>query len=150
MTPQDPLEEKEPSHLPTRPPVDVPHESGILAAYAEVSIGPLPPPEVLKRYEEVIPGAANRILEMAENQSKHRMQLEKNDSRRSFFGLAAGFLLSLGIIGGAIYLIVRGEAWAAVSLIGINVAALAGVFVYGSRTLRNHERPTPESTDPNP
>ena len=148
MGPQEPREGKEPSHQPTHPPVDVPHESSILATYAEVSIGPLPPPEVLQRYEEVIPRAANRILEMAENQSKHRMQLEKNDSRKSFFGLAAGFFLSLGIIGGAIYLIVRGEAWAAVSLIGINVAALAGVFVYGSRTLRNHQASATESTDP--
>ena len=148
MTSQEPAEEKEHSHLPTSPTVDVPHESSFLEAYTEVSIGPLPPPEVLHRYEEIVPGAANRILEMAENQSKHRMQLEKNDSRRSFFGLAAGFFLSLGMIGGAIYLIVKGEAWAAVSLIGINVAALAGVFVYGSRTLSNHQVRPPEPKDP--
>ena len=38
--------------------------------------GPLPPPEALARYNEVIPGGAERILAMAERQSAHRELLE--------------------------------------------------------------------------
>ena len=39
--------------------------------------GPLPPPEMLKGYESVLPGASERILVMAEKQQEHRMYIEK-------------------------------------------------------------------------
>ena len=39
--------------------------------------GPLPPPEILQGYEQACPGAANRIIEMAESQGGHRRQMEK-------------------------------------------------------------------------
>lgn len=42
-----------------------------------VSSGPLPPPEVLKAYDEVLKGAAKRIFDMAERQATHRQALEK-------------------------------------------------------------------------
>ncbi len=38
--------------------------------------GPLPPPQILERYEEVLKGAADRIFVMAEAQSEHRQRLE--------------------------------------------------------------------------
>lgn len=34
--------------------------------------GPLPAPEALERYESTLPGAANRIICMAEDEMKHR------------------------------------------------------------------------------
>ena len=34
--------------------------------------GPIPPPQVLKQYEEIIPGAGERILAMAEKEQDHR------------------------------------------------------------------------------
>lgn len=39
--------------------------------------GPLPPPEMLKGYESILPGASERILAMAEKQQEHRMYIEK-------------------------------------------------------------------------
>jgi uncharacterized membrane protein len=39
--------------------------------------GPLPPPEALERYNQVLPGAAERIISMAESQHAHRQELEK-------------------------------------------------------------------------
>jgi uncharacterized membrane protein len=38
--------------------------------------GPLPPPEVLAKYNETVPGLAERIICMAEQQAKHRQQIE--------------------------------------------------------------------------
>lgn len=38
--------------------------------------GPLPSPEILQQYNNVIEDGAERVVKMAENQSKHRMQLE--------------------------------------------------------------------------
>lgn len=48
----------------------------ILEERSEFS-GPLPHPEIFERYEQICPGAADRILTMAENQSGHRQQIEK-------------------------------------------------------------------------
>ena len=113
--------------------------------------GPLPPPESLQGYESVIPGAANRILEMAERQSDHRMQMDKmvisGGSRRSYLGLVAGFVLSATVIGGGIYLIATGHDWAGASLVGLNLAGLAGVFVYGSKSSRDEQRRPAEVSD---
>jgi len=48
----------------------------IVKATAEVHSGPLPPPSLLSQYDKVVPGAAEGIIAMAENQSKHRQELE--------------------------------------------------------------------------
>lgn len=64
--------------------------------------GPLPPPAVLQRYDQVVPGAAERILRMAEGQSKHRQELEKtvvrSGSRDSLLGIVSGVVVSLGFL----------------------------------------------------
>ena len=39
--------------------------------------GPLPPPDVLERYNQVAPDAASRIIDMAEQESSHRRNLEQ-------------------------------------------------------------------------
>jgi uncharacterized membrane protein len=38
--------------------------------------GPLPPPDVLERYNLVVPNGAERIMAMAESQVHHRQKLE--------------------------------------------------------------------------
>ena len=54
-------------------------------------------------------------------------------------GIFAGLPISLVIIGGSILLIFNGHDWAGLTLAGINLTGLAGVFVYGAR-IRHAER----------
>ena len=42
----------------------------------QVTTGPIPSPEILEKYNAIIPGAAERILIMAESEAKHRHQNE--------------------------------------------------------------------------
>ena len=68
-----------PAGLPADPPdetPDLPENPGTLV-HAEHWSGPLPPPAALQRYDEVLPGAAERILAMAETEQQHRMEQEK-------------------------------------------------------------------------
>jgi len=99
--------------------------------------GPIPPPQTLEGYEMLVPGAADRILKLAETQTAHRIDMEstviRGDSKRSYLGLIAGFALSTMVIAGGIYLIAIGHDWAGVGLVGLNLTGLAAVFVYGSR-----------------
>jgi uncharacterized membrane protein len=38
--------------------------------------GPIPPPSILKGFDDLVPGAANRLITLAEEESKHRRELE--------------------------------------------------------------------------
>ena len=102
--------------------------------------GPLPPPAVLQRYDQVVPGAAERLLRMAENQSKHRQELERivvrSGSRDSLLGIIAGVLVSCGFLWLTYYAISRGHVITGSFLGTVNIVSLVGVFVYGTRTKR--------------
>ena len=61
-----------------------------------ISAGPIPPPDRMEQYEKTLPGSADRILKMAENQSEHRQSLEKQrlsfSNREVHLGQGLGFL----------------------------------------------------------
>ena len=105
--------------------------------------GPLPPPVILEQYNNIVPGAAERILKMAEDQSAHRRDLEsrviKSDIFNSKLGLIFGFLIGIVAIVAGAFIAFKGQetAGGVISISGI--AALAGVFVYGSKQ-RSKER----------
>lgn len=99
--------------------------------------GPLPVPEHLARYEQILPGAAERIFKMAEEQSVHRRALESKvinsgvaDSKK---GLWFGFFIGLSgffIVGYCAFL---GFQILAGIIAALDLGSLVGVFVYGSR-----------------
>lgn len=39
--------------------------------------GPVPPPDVLRGFEQIVPGSAERILTMAEENGKHQREMER-------------------------------------------------------------------------
>lgn len=142
-TPNNPLQrqrEPNPIHLTEA-------ESGSLQIRQEVRTsqfqGPIPPPELLREYEAIVPGAADRIITVMENQASHRMFLERTvitgDSMRAYLGIAAGFISTLTLFGLATWLIATGHGAEGVAMATANIAALVGVFVHGTR-MRQQER----------
>lgn len=99
--------------------------------------GPIPSPDNFERYNNILPGAAARILTMAENQSKHRLEIEKlvilsnieKEKRAQHYGLTIGIS---GIIG-AVICILGGYPAAGAILGSTSIAGLATVFVVGKR-----------------
>ena len=108
--------------------------------YFEAHAGPLPPPAQLQQYERVLTGAADRIVTMAEKQQAHRQELEatvvKGGAKRANLGLWLGFIISVVVIGVGATLVMTGHEVAGITLIGVDLVALAGVFVYGRRDQR--------------
>lgn len=102
--------------------------------------GPLPSPETLAGYDSVHPGFAERIVRMAENQSQHRMGLEKTivngDNRRAYLGIAAGLIVVIVVAVLSWILITVGQYGYAVGMMGISLASIVGVFVYGTNSRR--------------
>ena len=126
-------------------PASVPAESGEVlrqeemfpdaVEYAETTYfaGPLPAPQTLYEYDQILPGAADRIIGMAEREAQHRHTLEREvlkiQGRNSTFGIFAGLLVGLAAILGGVYCVAQGAdlAGAGVALTGL--AALVGVFI---------------------
>ena len=49
----------------------------MIAVSQESFSGPMPHPDILRGYKELIPDAPERILQMAEQEQKHRIDVEK-------------------------------------------------------------------------
>src|SRR3954447_14674500 len=78
--------------------------------------GPLPPPAALEQFERASPGAADRILTMAEQEEKHRHELERmmvsSEIKTRNRGQALGFAIAAITLLGGIWLVYSGKDWA--------------------------------------
>lgn len=110
---------------------------------SELYAGPLPHPNILEKFEQILPGAADRILKQAEAQTEHRIEIEKKvvsaDIIKSYLGLVFGFILGLSGIGSGVYLATLGFNVFGPLLSGGSLITLVAVFIYGTRS-RKQER----------
>ena len=97
--------------------------------------GPMPHPSVLEGYDRIVPGAAERILAMAESDSKHQQAIEFASLRAAEAEIKRGqwFAFSIGItalIASMLALWMGSPAVAGV-IGGTTVVGLVSVFIVG-------------------
>ena len=126
--------------------------------------GPLPPPSLLREFESVQKGFAERIMHAFEQQSQHRQLLERvsitGDSRRAWCGLIGGGIVVLAILAGAVTVILNGHDGAGAAIAGLDIVGVATAFIYGSSSRRRERqqkqkqmvraRPAPRDNEPQP
>ena len=120
--------------------------------------GPLPPPESMRGYEEVVKGSAERILVMAEKEQENRfasiskdkelyalsLKLEQDEldqekeiirinARNSLVGLIFGFVAVIVLTISTVILILHGHDIAGSIFGGTTVVAIVSTLIYGSR-----------------
>lgn len=102
--------------------------------------GPLPHPNILKGYEDILPGSAERIIARMEKQSDHRMELEgfvtREDQMQSRNGQLFGFIIAIFGLLLSGFLIYTAHDTAGTILGGADLIALVSVFVYGKYAQR--------------
>lgn len=117
-------------------------QHGMMLLSQEVFSGPLPHPEVMRQYEEVVPGSAERILTMAEEQSRHRISMESKiipgQQRESSRGQIFGFILCLLLITVGTYAIYCDHEWIGGIILTITVVSVASLFVSGRLSMRKN------------
>lgn len=97
----------------------------------------LPSPEELAKYEKVIPGGAERILEIVEQNARHVQESERKiveaEARLARIRQVIEFVLALaaGVLGGI--LLLDGSELAGLIIILMDAAAVVGVAIYGQK-----------------
>jgi len=111
---------------------------------AEQFHGPLPRPSDFSQYEAILPGAAERIVAMAERQAVHRQGLEKkvidSDALQALVGTVFGLVIGLFGLGVAGYCIINGHDWAGVGIGGATLVSMVSAFIYGSSQRRRESK----------
>ena len=116
------------------PPV-VPNGKQVAQFQQSTFSGPMPPPAVLEGYNRLIPGAAERILVMAEEDAKHQREIElaalraaNNEVAR---GQIFGFVIGLAALGASMLALYMGAPAVAGVIGGTTVVGLVSVFIVG-------------------
>ena len=98
----------------------------------------IPSPELLSKYNAVMPGLADRIITQAEQQTVHRHYIEKKHLNsniwKSILGLVFGFLLGLLGMGGGMYLTYMGFNVIGIVFSSATLVSLVMAFIYGSQS----------------
>lgn len=99
--------------------------------------GPMPPPDLVREYEAILPGAARYFFTALEGQTVHRQAIERKviDAaiRGEKMGMWLGFALAMISILSGTFLIHEDKDPQGLSLIVGTMVSLCAVFVY-SRT----------------
>lgn len=106
-------------------------------SYQRLWQGPLPPPEILKRYNDAFPNGAERIFLEAQKQTNHRLELEKTvipgELKQSGRGQIFGFIIALAFLIASFILILMGFGIYGTIIGSIDLVALVTVFVLGRK-----------------
>lgn len=129
-----------------------PNVSGLPAGsqITQMFQGPVPHPDILREFDRIVPGTAQRMIDLAHSESEHRRTLEnknleaniefqkqqieiaKKQSNVVFvtdmFGQAIGFLLAIACVCGAVYLSMHDHEAVAAALAAIPTAAVIRAF----------------------
>jgi len=99
--------------------------------------GPLPALADLMAYAQVIPEGANRIMEMAEKQQRHRMELEnlaiEGQLKQSIRGQIFAFVIAFGIVAAGTICVLNGYAISGTILSGLGLTGIVSAFIKGKR-----------------
>lgn len=147
-----------PAVRPAAAPVPAPMPAGQatvsskqVAVTASQFSGPIPPPEILRMYDEVVPGTAATIISWAQTEAGHVRDMErlavegelKERARGQWMGLTIGVVALVA----AVVCVVLGSAWVGATIGGATVVSLVGAFVYGQYVQRQDRTNDPAGED---
>lgn len=106
--------------------------------------GPLPPPQHLEQYNQILPGSAERILSMAEKQQEHRMAVENSVlltvNKAHLSGLRFAFIIFMTCLLLSGYALYLDKMTFAVGTLLVGIAGATVSFITG--------KPKQEPTQP--
>lgn len=116
----------------------------------KVFLGPLPPPSLVKEYEEIKPGSFERIIKMTETNAAHRMEIDRHEMQMEKLlvpesikirksGQNKAFYISfIGIIAVS-FCAYLGESTVASILAGTTLVSLVPNFILGRKKKKDSQ-----------
>jgi len=104
-------------------------ENQIYSSQSLLYSGPLPPPKDFYDYEQALPGTANRILLIAEQEAEHRRKNEEKIIKYTGRGQIFAFILAIISLGLIFFSILKGEPLGAIVPAIIALSSLIAVFM---------------------
>ena len=106
--------------------------------------GPLPPAGQLQQYDQVVPGAAERLIAMVEEEQRHRHSVEREavDIERERLvsipkrGQSLAVFLALVLLGCAVYLFAQGSRVGGGAVLAVLTGGAVAGLAYGGRGRR--------------
>lgn len=124
------------------------------AEMVEEYSGLIPHPRIVDGYEKLCPGATDRILKMAEDELKHKRELEKKEEdsiiecrrlalngeiKTNIICIVCAFLIISFMIIGGFYLLLQGKKLEGFGSIVTAVCAIVGSVLWKWRHSKNKE-----------
>lgn len=102
--------------------------------------GPLPAPSQLEHFNEVVPGAAERIIRMAEQEGEHSRQVQLIAVKAASRAQLIGQIFALAIAGGglvaAYFLAMAGHDAVAVVVAGTTITTVVAAFLQARKAAK--------------
>ncbi|WP_083918270.1 DUF2335 domain-containing protein [Methylosarcina fibrata] len=131
------------------------HRQQVVSAQLTNYQGPIPHPDILRGFDQLVPGTAQRLIKLAEDESLHRRRLEalalnsnietqqkqialderqiRSVSRSDAIGQIFGFIICLICIASATYLGLKDHEWLAGAIAAIPTGALIKAFILNKK-----------------
>ena len=113
--------------------------------------GPIPAVADFAGYERILPGAADRILKMAENQAGHRQTLERRaltgDLVKAMMGTILAYITFAGAMAGAVYLLAHDKPLYGLAALVTALGAAFGPKIYTDFIQPNRSEVTATNPD---
>ena len=104
--------------------------------------GPLPSPDTLAEYNQVLPSAAERIFTEFEAQGKHRRALEQKviggQTTQSYIGQVLAFIIAISFLAAAVWCISKGYEIGGGILGVADLTSLVAIFIKGKHYQRQN------------
>lgn len=116
----------------------------------EAFSGPIPHPDILQKYDLLVPGAAAQLIKMAQEEAIHRRAMESkqldsdiDDRKRARaearLGQIFGFGIGIAALGAGLIAALNGAEWFGTFIGGGGITTLVAIFVYGRRSQKTAE-----------
>ncbi|EFC9335580.1 TPA: DUF2335 domain-containing protein [Escherichia coli] len=113
--------------------------------------GPLPPPSMLREYDDIVEGAAERIMARSEKEQAHRHEMQKTTVtgtiKKDRRGQWMAYSITLLILLIATVFAWKGNTVFAGTLITVDLIGLASVFIMGRASGLSRQMPTPDTNE---
>ena len=138
-----PILSKRNRNRPQHPAVQSQQTTIVASHQQALRIAPLPSPSELAQFDQVLPGLAERIVRMAEQNGDERRRNGRAIRWVTVMGQIFAFVVMMSALIGGFYLVNQGKDGAGVAAIITAIAVPLGTFVYNRtrphRPAQTHE-----------